>query len=248
MNGNWERWCLPAGLIVLVLLPAGCKTKDLFRLTTQQEIEIGQETARELERQYGLVGRGREVTRVRNIGQRLIRYCDRPDLPYRFNILDTEDVNALAVPGGHVYVTRGLLAQASPDDGELAGVVGHEIAHVALRHSVKMIEKSSKVSVLVALLTQKSAESTQAVAQLAQNLYLQDYSRKEESEADWYGIDYAYQAGYDPYGLKRFFEELHRLQGGQEPRGIEVYLSSHPQTTTRIRKAEQRAEELQRGG
>jgi predicted Zn-dependent protease len=194
------------------------------------------------------VQRGSDVARVRSIGQRLVPYCGRTDLPYQFNVLNTDDVNALAVPGGHVYVTRGLLDQARPDDHELAGVIGHEIAHVSRRHSAKMIEKSSKTSVLVAILTHQSGEDAQAVAQLAQNLYLQSYSREEESEADWHGIGYAYQAGYDPRGLKRFFEELHRLQGGKEPRGVEVYLSSHPQTTDRIRQAEKRAAELEQSG
>jgi len=210
---RFMKWLGGALLGISVGLWAfGCKTPNPFRLTTEQEIEIGNQAAQELETQYGVVGRGADVARVRNLGQRLIPYCERPDLPYQFKILGTDEVNALAVPGGHVYVTRGLLAQAQPDDAELAGVMAHEIAHVARGHSAKMIEKSSQVSVLLEILTRKSSESTQAIGQLAQNLYLQSYSRDEESEADWYGIGYAYHAGKDPRGLKRFFEELQRLQ------------------------------------
>jgi len=226
------------------LLVFGCKTTNPFSLTTEQEIEIGNQTALELEKQYGVVGQRADLTRVRNLGKQLIKYCERPELPYQFKILATDEVNALAVPGGHVYVTRGLLAQAKPDDDELAGVLAHEIAHVARGHSAKMIEKSSQVSILLEILTHKSGKSTQALGQLAQNLYLQSYSRDEESEADWYGIGYAYHAGKDPRGLKRFFEELQRLQGGQQPRGVEVYFSSHPQTSDRIKRAEKRAAAL----
>lgn len=225
----------------------GCKTGNPFRLTTAQEIEIGNQTARELERQHGLVQRGANVGRVSELGQRLVVHCERPQLPYQFKVLNTDDVNALAVPGGHIYVTRGLLEKAQPDNDKLAGVIGHEIAHVARRHSAKMIEKSSQLSLLIAILTSKSSENTQLFAQLAQNFYLQDYSRQEEYEADWYGIGYAYRAGYDPRGLKRFFETLHKLQEGREPQGIEVYFSSHPQTSERIKRAEKRAQELQQG-
>jgi len=228
-------------------LMGGCKVGNPFRLTTAQEIEIGNQTAQELEREHGLVLRGTEAARVSALGQRLIVHCERPTLPYQFKVLDTEEVNALAVPGGHVYVTRGLLEKTRPDEAELAGVIGHEIAHVARRHSAKMIEKSSQLSLLMAILAGQSGKDTQVFAQLAQDFYLQHYSREEESEADWYGIGYAYRAGYDPRGLKRFFEKLQKLQGGQEPKGLEVYFSSHPQTSQRIKRAEKRAEELERG-
>lgn len=246
---NWFR---NGFLLVLVgigggVFMAGCKASNPFRLTTAQEIEIGNQTAQELEREHGLVLRGTEVARVSQLGQRLMVHCERPNLPYQFKVLATDEVNALAVPGGHVYVTRGLLEKTQPDEAELAGVIGHEIAHVARRHSAKMIEKSSQLSLLVAILAGQSGKDTQLFAQLAQNFYLQSYSREEEHEADWYGIGYAYRAGYDPRGLKRFFEKLQKLQGGQEPRGLEVYFSSHPQTSQRIKRAEKRAEELERG-
>ncbi len=191
---------------------------------------------------------------VREVGQRLARLSDVPDLRFTFTVLDTPDVNAFALPGGYVYVTRGLLALVN-DEAELAGVLGHEIGHVAARHAALRYDQAllGQIGVIGAtilgavLLGDEGAELGSDLGELAATAYVQGYSRQQEFEADELGIRYLVRAGYDARAMATFlgslqrYDELRtRLRGGRE-QDIPGWLASHPRTPARVQRAAERA-------
>ena len=121
-------------------------------ISKNQEISMGKDVAAQLEAKYGVVQDDDLQARVDNIGQRLVAVCDRQDLTYSFKVLNSDEVNAMAVPGGFIYVFKGLL-DYMPSDDELAGVLGHEVGHIVKRHSVKQVEKQMALTLLTIILT-----------------------------------------------------------------------------------------------
>jgi predicted Zn-dependent protease len=229
---------MPIRVAVVVLVMAslaalaGCKGPRL--ISTEQEISIGRDVAENVRSEYGVDSDPAKNARVRGIGERLVAVCSRPDLPYTFEVLDTDDVNAFAVMGGPVFVTNGLMNAVGSDDGQLASVIGHEIAHITRRHGVRQLEKALGLSVIVSLLTSGKSEDAETVARVASNLAMQGWSRDDEKDADLVGVDYAVAARFDGWGLVRFLEKLMREQGNQSK--FEVYLSSHPSYENRINR------------
>jgi predicted Zn-dependent protease len=230
---------------------AGC-------LTSARIAKLGDEAAEQIDQSMGLLPDAELVGYVRKIGSRLAAVSDRPEGPWRFEIANAPEPNAFALPGGHVYVTRGLLALVNSED-ELAGVVGHEIAHVTARHSAKRINASlvtAPVTIatgIVGLATSiVSPTIGQAVAGsgqvLTRGVVLAPYSRSQENEADRIGQELAARAGYDPAALARFLETLDRqtqlLYGGE--RGFS-FLADHPLTPERVAKTAERAGKVERG-
>jgi predicted Zn-dependent protease len=177
------------------------------------------------------------------VGSRLAKVSDRPNLLYDFTILNSDLVNAFAVPGGFVFVTTGLLEQLE-DESELAGVLGHEMGHVNAYHGVQMIQKEMGLGTLmtlgaIAMATQVGPEAmamTMQTANLFTNLYLLGYSRQDELQADRLGFRYVLRAGYNPRGLTRFFRKLEGLEnsGEKEAKGWDLYFRTHPPTAERI--------------
>lgn len=179
------------------------------------------------------------------MGQRVAKVSDRPDLAYDFTILDTDILNAFAVPGGFVFVTRGILMEIA-DEAELAVVLGHEITHVAAWHGLEMLQKAGLLGTLTALGVVGGAalgagEAAIALAQAAsvyENLYLLGYGRANELEADRYGILYASHAGYDPEAAYTFFSRLEKIEKEEQTsQRISPYWKTHPDTSERVQKA-----------
>jgi len=220
-------------LVTGVVMLAGCE--NVLKLDRGTEIQIGQQGAADLERQHGTVNDPAGLARLNTIGKRLAAASEEPGLPWTFKILNQKEVNAVALPGGFVYVTQGLMQYATDDD-VLAGVVGHEITHAAHHHGKEAVEEAMQQGLLVGLITQKSAASIQQAAQIALDLELRQGYREKEYEADEYGTSYALKAGFDAAGLLRLLKYLHTKEG--DPSRITWLLQSHPPLSKRIQHLE----------
>lgn len=253
-NGPYSRASrLVAGTVlflftfpVLSSVPAAPWQKDEDR----GEIEQGREADRQIEAQYGFYEDEELSAYVTGIGDRMARLSERPNLPWTFRVLDSPVVNAFALPGGFVYVTRGLVAYAG-SEAELAGVMGHEIGHVTGRHSRSRQRNSllANLAILAGALVSESVRDlvSLGVPQLAAGLALTKYSRGQELDADERGIRYATQAGYNPYGIGGFFETLQSLEAQSDRKKLPGWISTHPQVDDRIERSNRwAAESLER--
>jgi predicted Zn-dependent protease len=241
---------------LMAMLAAGCSTGESrpSLISAQKERELGQEAASEVERTVGLVQDPALVSYVSEIGRRLVAHTSTPDAPYQFHVADDSEPNAFALPGGFVYVTRGLLALANSED-ELAGVIGHEIGHVVARHSVRQIEASTPFSILfgipsaiVGIVSPALGGIVGGVGKLASGLVLAPYSRDQEREADQIGIQLAARSGWDPAGLPSMLHTLEREEAlaGGDPSRIS-FLANHPATPERVKNTTAAAKALARG-
>ncbi|MDD4321124.1 MAG: M48 family metallopeptidase [Acidaminococcaceae bacterium] len=203
----------------------------------QEEIKMGSEVASQLEAQYGVVHDDDLQERVERIGQSLVKQCDRKDLHYTFKVLNTNDVNALSVPGGFVYVFKGLI-DFMPSDDELAGVLGHEIGHIVKRHSVHQIEKQLALSLLTIVAGVASGDPGAGImlASTACQVLMAGYSRADEREADEQGFMLTNKAGYNPYSIYVTMCKLNDLAKEQGNPGYGIF-SSHPEPEVRMAKA-----------
>ncbi len=221
----------------LAALPGCAGLAQVNIISTEDEIAMGTQFSKEIEKGEIKLWRDPEVQAyIDSLGQLLARNSDRNDIPYVIKVVDTDEVNAFAIPGGYLYVNRGLITTAA-NESELAGVMGHEIGHIVGRHSAKQITRQYGLSVLSGVLL---GSDPSAVAQITSGLVgngaLLKYGRDAELEADSYGIVETYRAGIDPSGMATFFEKLLGLHESQ-PSGLETLFSTHPPTTERIAKA-----------
>ena len=241
------RHPLPIGLIALVCA-AGClhsdfnlatQRQDLSFTSTDKEVEIGRKLARRVERELTLVPDESLQRRVQAIGQRLAEVCDRRELVYSFAVVKDDDINAFSLPGGYVYVNSGLIDTTSGDD-ELAGVLAHEIAHIAARHAVSRYESAVGMQLVqLATLASGSAEAASGVG-IANRAAQLAYARDAELEADRLGVKYMKAAGFNPEAVLTFLKKLQADQAGHSqylPRGIvrPYYAATHPFVPERIR-------------
>lgn len=209
-----------------------------------QEAAIGAEEHPKVLAQFGGPYRNPRVQSfVERTGQRLAAVAGQSDSRYTFTVLDTDTVNAFALPGGYVYITRGLLALAN-DEAEVAGVLAHEIGHVAARHSAERISRQTLTGLLVAGLGAVigSPELAQAL-DIGAALALTSFSREQELEADALGVRTIAAAGYDPFAVPRFLETMRRdaqLRGAASGTGGGEgldFFATHPRTEDRVEKA-----------
>lgn len=240
--------------ISLSLLLGGCSTNpatgaqqfDAF-MPASSEAAIGAQQHEQIVAQYGGTYNDPQLRAyVERVGQSVARNTERHDVQYHFTLLDSPVVNAFALPGGYVYVTRGILAVAN-DEAELAGVLGHEIGHITARHQASRYSQGVLTTLGATLIGAAvgDANITRALG-VGNNLYMSSYSRDQESEADLLGIRYLNRAGYDTMAVSDFLNAMdqytsteNRIEGKNE---AEVsYFSSHPQTGGRVVKAAQEA-------
>jgi predicted Zn-dependent protease len=216
----------------LVMLPlvAGCTISE------QREIAIGRNQADQVEQQLPLVSDSAVTGYIQSLGERLASRTSRPDLPWRFSVVDTKDINAFALPGGFIYVNRGLIDNAETMD-ELAGALGHEIGHVVRRHSVQQLERVGGVKVGIALLCEVTSACDSRTARVAIDVggaaWLAHYSRGAEAQADSEAIANVIRAGVDPEGVPRLFQVLLEKRRS-EPNLVTTFFASHPIEEARI--------------
>ncbi len=244
---------LSLGLLLTVL--AGCAVnpvtgkREIILMSESQERELGAESDRAIVGQYGLVDDASLTAYIEGIGRELASRSHRRDMTFTFRLLDDPVVNAFALPGGYVYLTRGILAYLT-DEGAMAGVLGHEVGHVTARHSAKRYTKQQILGVglgIGSLLSEEFAKYA-GYAGAAGQLLLLKYSRDNESQSDELGVTYATASGYDTRGMADFFGALARLTGGGP--GLPSWASTHPDPGDRKKKvrALTRAEQAKTSG
>ena len=245
-------------VLVLCLAATACVTnpatgrREMIFMTPQDEEEVGREEAARVASEMGIVNDPALTAYVSQVGQRVARQSPRQDVTYRFQIVDLPEPNAFALPGGYVYVSRGLLVIANSED-ELANVIGHEIAHVAARHAASRQAKAVPVGILTAIGAIAAGvigggQAAQAVGQMGQTAgagLIASYGRDQEHEADKLGQDYASRAGADPSSMSDFLRTLERATSTErgEQRGPS-FLDTHPSTPERISLTESNAKGL----
>lgn len=202
----------------------------------QQDVEIGEQVSPDAERQLVMLNNSRADSYINNLGRRLAAKAPGEKYPYRFKVVNDQAINAFALPGGPIYINRGVI-EAADNESQLASVVAHEIAHVALRHGTNQASKASAAQVPLAILGGMiGSDSTKAVlaqlgASFAVNSILLKYSRSAESQADIMGTQILYDAGYDPRAMGQFFQKIEEQQEGSGP--VEFF-SNHPSPDNRI--------------
>jgi predicted Zn-dependent protease len=236
---------------VVSLVPAGCARNpvtgknQLSLVSESQEIEMGKQAAQQVAQTIGYYNDPALQQYVSSVGMKMAKASERPNLPWEFHVVNDASVNAFALPGGFIYVTRGLLT-AINDEAELATVVGHEIGHVTNRHSVQQISKQQVAALglgLGSILSSDVAKVAGVASQGLQVLFLK-YSRDAENEADKAGFRYALNQNYDVREMANVFQTLEgvsQLAGGGK---LPEWLSTHPDPGTRIQNTEARLDTL----
>ena len=247
-NHKQIRPLLAAGAaLAAVFVSAGCQSGQIHNnmMNSSQENELGRDYALQIDNQAKFVMDGKINRRVLDIAIPIFAQAqkDRPDVSFRIRVIDSPELNAFSIPGGYVYLYRGLYDKIGKDDDALACVIGHEASHVVRRHVVKSISDSENKGLLVDLASALSR--SYGVGQVGGALFELDqlhYSRVAEFEADRWGEKFAYNAGYDPSGMIRtfqIFEAEEKKNGGPVP-----YSRDHPINENRILRAEEQLREL----
>jgi predicted Zn-dependent protease len=243
MNRLILRAALLSWLAVLFTL-AGCSTnpatgkRQLALISEGQEVAMGREADHQIQQQLGLYPDPELQAYVNRIGQKLAVDSERPDLPWTFRVVDDPVVNAFALPGGFIYVTRGLMTHLN-SEAELVAVLGHEIGHVTGRHSVEQMSKAqlAQIGLLAgAIAKPELARSYGDLASTGLQVLFLKYGRDDEREADDLGLRYLDREGYDPRQMAEVFETLGRV-GSQQSQGqgrIPNWLSTHPAPEDRV--------------
>lgn len=231
----------------LAVLALGALT-SACAVSTKQEVEMGASYAAEINRQLPII-QDAELNRYINVlGDSIARIADTRNLDWQFYIVDSPDVNAFAVPGGFIYMNRGLIERAT-NMAQVAGVLGHEVGHVTRRHSVKQMQKAQGANIGalgVCIFTNICAsEAGQAAIGLGANVAMASFSRSDEDDADREAVKYMVAAGIDPTGIPEMFEILLN-ERKSKPDGLETWFRTHPLEESRIAKARERIAEYPR--
>ena len=246
-----------AGLLVTVAVCVGCainpvsKRPEAVLTTVEGEKRIGREETEKVREQMGFVEDVAAAEYVRSIGNRLAQHSPRQDIAYHFHIVEMQEPNAFALPGGHVFVSRGLLAITN-SEAEIANVIGHEIGHIAARHSVQRATRSAPFALVTGvgkfaanLVSRRLGNLVGGVGGLAGSLVLSPYSRRQEREADLIGQKMAAAAGWDPAQMTAFMETLQRDEVFHTGHVREAtFLDSHPTTPERVKATAKNAAKL----
>ena len=223
-------------LFLLTSFGCGSAFQNINFLTDADEIAIGREFSREIEREIKLYTDPEVVRYVDELGQTLVRHSKRTNIRYYIKVVDTDEVNAFALPGGYLYINRGLIS-LSETESELAGVIGHEIGHVVGRHGAKSLSRQLGLEIITGMISGRNPTGVQRVAsQLAGIggiLGMFHYSRQAEREADALAVENLRDAGYDPDGVTRFFEKLLEIKD-RDPGALATLFSTHPPSRERI--------------
>jgi predicted Zn-dependent protease len=246
---RFSAWLVLAAVLHSAPSAAQTRIRPGFNLfTVQQDVQVGAQSASEIERRVPIVRSGYPAVYVERVGRRLAAQAPGADYPYRFRIANLSDVNAFALPGGYVYVHRGLIEQVRTE-GELAGVIAHEIAHVALRHPTSQASKAYVTRAGFGLLGSLLGDGRQntvggimnAVGGVGMNALFLKYSRNAETQADVVGAQIMARAGYDPNEMANFFAYLER-QSSQRPSLFGRFLSDHPPPANRASRVRREAQ------
>jgi len=240
---------LPVAALSLVL--TACATnpvtgsKDVVTMSESQEVQIGRDMHPKILQQYGRYEDEQLQQYVNEVGQRIAAAGHRPDLQYTFTVLDSDEVNAFALPGGYIYITRGIMAYLN-SEAELAAVLGHEVGHVTARHAVRQQSGAMAAGVgatLIGILT--GSGDLAGIANMAGTALVRGYGRDMELEADAIGAEYLKRIGFDPEAMvdvvrllknQEMLEVQMARQEGRQPRVYHGVFSSHPDNDQRLQE------------
>jgi predicted Zn-dependent protease len=242
-------------LLLLGVLVAACATnpvtgeREFTLMSESQEIAMGRESDAQVRAEMGLYNDPELAKYVSDIGLRLAKLSERPNLPWQFTVVDQPAINAFALPGGFIYITRGILPFLD-DEAELAGVLGHEIGHVTARHSVRQYTRTiggvaalGALGVFVPAVRPFGQISEQALA-----LLFLKYGRSDELQADQLGARYEADGGWDPAGVSGMLSTLGRLdEAAGDRKGVPNWLSTHPEPLTRVSEISPTVDKLKAG-
>lgn len=222
--------------------------QDFVMMSEAQELSLGLQADQDVKRQYALYDLHGLAKYVDEVGQRLARQSHRNTLSYSFTVVDSAEINAFALPGGHVYITRGILAYLN-SEAELAAVLGHEIGHVTARHSVRQMSAAQGADLALSVASIFSPalrnQGVQNVTGLLGNVLLSGYGREHELEADHLGAEYMSRVGYDTQAMIRvigvlknqeLFDAEAARQEGRAPRAYHGLFATHPDNDTRLKQ------------
>lgn len=206
-------------------------------VSVEQEIEIGRQANAQVRKEMPELRDPEVLAYVRGIGRRLAQQASGPDYPYAFSVVDYREINAFALPGGPVWLHRGVL-QAAGNESQVAGVLAHEVAHIAQRHAASRLTKATMANWGLGLLgavlgNSAGAGAAQMAAGFLANGVFLKFSREDERDADRVGLQLLRRAGWDPRGMIELFEVLRR-EARRDPGAVEVFFSSHPAPQDRI--------------
>ncbi|RPJ36641.1 MAG: peptidase M48, partial [Deltaproteobacteria bacterium] len=241
----------------LLLFLSACATnpvtgrQEFMLLNEQEERQLGAQTDAQIGKQYRVDPDPKMTGYLDPLGQRLAKTSHRAELPFQFKILDSAVVNAFAVPGGYVYLTRGILASLN-SEAELVGVLGHEIGHITARHSAQQYSRGQVAQVglgigaIIGQVIPIIGGLTNSLAQVGVGMLFLSFSRDNERQADSLSVEYASKAGYDGAQLASFFESLERMNPGSDRTGLPSWFSTHPSPEDRLQAVRIQAQEWQR--
>ncbi len=255
-----KKWAIGA-VTAAVLLGCGTKTvnpvtgqQERSVMSEQQELQTGAQAHQEILKEYGVLNNQRVQSYVNDIGQKLAKLSHRANLKWTFTVLDSPEINAFALPGGYVYITRGIMAYLD-SEADLAGVIGHEIGHVTARHGAQRATRQQDAALvgllgglLGAVLDAKGGggigQQIGQVSQAAAAGYVAKYGREQELQADGLGAEYLSRVNYDPRNMidvirvlkdqERFAQDVARVEGRPVPQGGNAWLASHPSNDERL--------------
>ena len=247
--------------ISVMILP-GCASNpvteesDLVFMSEEEEINLGRNLSKKLPKKFGGIYQDESIAEyVSSIGEKLAMQSHRADLIYHFYVLDSPDINAFALPGGYIYITRGMLARFN-SQGELAAVLAHELGHVTARHGVTRHSKGVMVSLIGNVLLQTTGARGQAWSQAQQvvsQAIMSGYSRSDEHQADTLAVEYLSKAGYNPNKMLNVLkalksqDEYRKKIANKENKSIPLYhkvFSTHPENEVRIEKVISKSKEF----
>ncbi|AYA37778.1 peptidase M48 [Hymenobacter oligotrophus] len=244
---------LGAGLLLLL---NGCSTnpvsgkREVSLVSEGQEVALGKEADPQIVAQYGLYENAELQRFVQERGKQMAAVSHRPNLPYEFKVVDSPVLNAFAIPGGYVYLTRGIMAHFN-NEAQFAGVLGHEIGHVTARHSAQQQTKATlaQVGLLGAMIASPRFGQYAEQAQQGLGLLFLKFGRDDEREADQLGVEYSTKIGYDAHQMAGFFQTLQREQAKSGGEALPDFLSTHPNPGDRFVTVNQLATEwMQKAG
>jgi len=238
-------------LAITLIAVGGCATnpvtgkRELALISEKQEVQIGKQAAEEATEQMGLVQNSALQQYVSNIGMELAKSSERPELPWEFHVIDDPTPNAFALPGGPVFVTRGLMTLMN-SEAQLATVVGHEIGHVTARHSVNQMSKQQLAQLGLGLgaVLVPGGDQLAGLASQGLGLLFLKYGRDDERQADELGFRYALNDGYDVREMGKVFLSLERSSEIEGAQKIPDWAATHPAEPERIANVEKRVAAL----
>ena len=247
------RW-LRASMLVLALAAAACATnpatgKRQFSLMSEdQEIAIGLQQDTDVRKEMGVYADRSLQEYVTSLGLKLAQASERPNLPWHFTVVDVPAINAFALPGGYIYITRGIMAFLQ-DEAQLAGVLGHEIGHVTARHAATQYSRATgaQLGLILGSVFVPGGANVASLGSTGLGLLFLKNGRDDEAQADELGVRYASRAGWDPGGVPQMLTTLGRIEEMSDNKGVPNWLATHPAPEDRVGRVQTAVRDAEAG-